>query len=218
MNKLLNNKKLLIIISLVLLLVIVIGAYVVVSTLNKNTGDSDPNIQSEENVLQSDEYIRDKDGNIKRVLIIDNLKYKLEMDLLGTWKEYLLPVDQRDKYQAFLIPDKNTDAIPYLYISIDESESVESKDLVEQEIIYELRNDFDSFELEHITKKTTNDNIKYIVSYKTTKNKEEIKNYQTIFYQDGYRISMTYSALSLAYSSEKGYIDDMIDTVTFKSK
>lgn len=218
MNKLLNNKKILIIISLGLLLFIIASIYFFMLFLNKDSGSEIPSVPTETTTSPEDDYIRDENGNIKKVLIIDNLEYKLQMDLLGTWKEYLLPIDQRDKYQAFLIPDKNSDAVPYFYISINKAESVESKELIENEIIYELRNDFDSFELEQIIKKSESDMVKYVVTYKTTKNKEEVKNYQTIFYQDGYKISLTYSALSLAYAGEKGYIDDMINTILFEKK
>ena len=68
------------------------------------------------------------------------------------------------------------------------------------------------------TKKTDSDTTKYIVTYNTVKDREETKNYLTIFYKDGYKISFIYSALDIAYASEKGYIDDMISTANFNIK
>lgn len=221
MEKLLKNKKILIIGILVLILAIVVAAYVFVSGMGKGPGDpvvDNPSVDTPIVDTNENMYITDENGNIKNVLVIDSEEYVLNMDLLGTWKEYLLPVDERDKYQAFMIPDKTSDAIPYFYILIEESAGVSSQDVVEQEIIYSLKDEFDSFELEQILKKTSNGATKYSITYNTTKNRAENKNYLTILYQDGYKISFTYSALSLAYAAEKGYIDDMIDTVYFETK
>lgn len=221
MEKLLKNKKILIVGILVLILAIVMVAYVFVSGMSKNPGNQVTDNPPVENVspdVNEDMYITDENGNIKNVLVIDSEEYVLNMDLLGTWKEYLLPVDERDKYQAFMIPDKTSDAIPYFYILIEKSDAVASQNVVEQEIIYSLKDEFDSFELEQILKKTSNGATKYSITYNTTKNRSQNKNYLTILYQDGYKISFTYSALSLAYAAEKGYIDDMIDTVYFETK
>jgi len=219
MGKLMQNKKIIALILLVLLLGIVLIAYKFVgtgSTPNNPVEDNGPVIENPEVI--DDIYIRDEEGNIKDVLIIDTEEYHLSMDLLGTWKEYLLPIDQRDKYQAFMIPDKTSDAIPYFYILIEESPKITNETVIEEEIIYSLKDEYDSFELEQILKKNGSDYTKYSITYKTIKDRAENKNYLTIIYQDGYKISFTYSALSIAYAGEKGYIDDMIDTFEFFKK
>lgn len=219
MDKLMQNKKIIALIFLVLLLGVVLIAYKFVGTGNNSddpVGDDVPVVENPE--ITDDIYIRDEEGNIKDVLIIDTEEYHLSMDLLGTWKEYLLPIDQRDKYQAFMIPDKTSDAIPYFYVLIEESPKITNESVIEEEIIYSLKDEYDSFELEQILKKNGSGYTKYSITYKTIKNRAENKNYLTIIYQDGYKISFTYSALSIAYAGEKGYIDDMIDTFEFTTK
>ena len=221
MGKLMQNKKIIALCLLELLLAIVVVAYMLVGpggdTKNPVENNNDnPVVESPETT--DDMYIRDENGNIKNVLVIDNEEYHMSMDLLGTWKEYLLPTDQRDKYQAFMIPDKTSDAIPYFYVLIEESPKINSETVIEEEIIYSLKNEYDSFELEQILKKTGSGFTKYSITYKTIKDRAENKNYLTIIYQDGYKISFTYSALSIAYAAEKGYIDDMINTFEFEKK
>ena len=116
MERILKNKKILILIGLVFILILVMLAYSF--THNNKTPNIPPTPIDSENHEENpgDIYIRDENGNIKNVLVIDTDDYSLNMDLLGTWKEYLLPVDERDKYQAFMIPDKTSEAIPYFYI------------------------------------------------------------------------------------------------------
>lgn len=219
MDKLMQNKKIVALVLLVLLLAIVVIAYMFVGAGNDTKNPIEDNNTVVENPEVTDDmYIRDENGNIKNVLVIDTEEYHLSMDLLGTWKEYLLPIDERDKYQAFMIPDKTSDAIPYFYILIEESPKVSNETVIEEEIIYSLKNEYDSFELEQILKKTGSGFTKYSITYKTIKDRAENKNYLTIIYQDGYKISFTYSALSIAYAAEKGYIDDMIDTFSFEKK
>ena len=219
MDKLLKNKKLLILGLLVVILAVVVCAYMFIGGGSEQPVQQPDNNQVVENPAKDEDiYIRDESGNIKNVLVIDTEEYVLNMDLLGTWKEYLLPTDERDKYQAFMIPDKVSDAIPYFYILIEESPKVSSEAIIEEEIIYSLRDEYDSFELEQILKKSGSGFTKYSVTYNTIKNRTENKNYLTIIYQDGYKISFTYSALSIAYAAEKGYIDDMINTFTFETK
>ena len=219
MERILKNKKILILIGLVFILILVMLAYAFTHNNNKTPNIPSTPIDSENHEENpGDIYIRDENGNIKNVLVIDTDDYSLNMDLLGTWKEYLLPVDERDKYQAFMIPDKTSEAIPYFYILIEKSPSISSEAVVEEEIIYSLKNSYDSFKLEQISKKTDSDTTKYIVTYNTVKDREETKNYLTIFYKDGYKISFIYSALDIAYASEKGYIDDMISTANFNIK
>ena len=218
MEKLLNNKRILIIGALTVLLVIVIVVGLIMGRGHSGGVNPDTEVTTPIEDESEDNYMRDENGAIKNVLIIDNEEYKLTMDLLGTWKEYLLPTDERDKYQAFMIPDKVSDTIPYFYILIEPSEVVTNEAVIEQEIIYNIKNQFDSFELESVSKKNTDTFTKYSVTYKTTKSREESKNYVTIVYKDGYKISFTYSALSIAYAAEKGYIDDMISTFDFEIK
>lgn len=219
MEQILKNKKIVIVIALVLLLAVVVGVYMMMpKPENPDIGNTPPVIEGVNKPDGDDIYIRDENGNIKNVLVIDTEEYSLQMDLLGTWKEYLLPVDERDRYQAFMIPSKVSEVIPYFYVLIEESPEVNSEALVEEEIIYSLKKEFDSFELEQILKKAEVDGTRYSITYNTVKNREETKNYLTIFYQDGYKISFTYSALDIAYAAEKGYIDDMIKTVVFQTK
>jgi hypothetical protein len=215
-----QNKKAIVIVVLVALLLFVFSAYLLLgsSSLNSNEkpGESQtPVVEVPEN---NDIYIRDENGEIKNVLVIETEDYRMNMDLLGTWKEYLLPIDERDKYQAFMIPDKTSDAIPYFYILIEKSPVITSSTVIEEEIMYSLRSEYDSFELEQLSKKTSGDSTKYHATYKIIKDKSEYKNYLTIKYKDGYKISFIYSALSIAYANEKGYIDDMINTAEFTVK
>ena len=205
MEKLLNNKRILIIGALTVLLVIVIGVGLIMGRGHSGGVNPDTEVTTPIEDENEDNYMRDENGAIKNVLIIDN-------------EEYLLPTDERDKYQAFMIPDKVSDTIPYFYILIEPSEVVTNEAVIEQEIIYNIKNQFDSFELESVSKKNTDTFTKYSVTYKTTKSREESKNYVTIVYKDGYKISFTYSALSIAYAAEKGYIDDMISTFDFEIK
>lgn len=219
MEKLMRNKKIIALVLLVVLLVIVVVAYMFIGSgnrSNKPIENNQPVIETPEKT--DDMYIRDENGEIKNVLTIDTEEYRIDMDLLGTWKEYLLPIDQRDKYQAFMIPDKTSDVIPYFYILVEKSPKVTSESVIEEEILYSLKDEYDSFELEQILKKTGSNTTKYSITYKTIKDRAENKNYLTIVYKDGYKISFTYSALSIAYAAEKGYIDDMIDTFEFTLK
>lgn len=218
MEKLLQNKKLLIFIVVAFLAVLVICVGFILGRGSKPSSNNEGDLSGNTSVDTENPNSTEGESPVrKNMLIIDNDDYSLKMDLLGTWKEYLLPIDERDKYQAFMIPDTTTEAIPYFYILI-EKDDISTGRISEEDILYELKSDNPSFELEQILNGSTNDITKYNVLYKTKQGRNETKNYLTVMYIDGYKIYFTYSALDLAYSSERGYIDDMIDTVVFEPK
>lgn len=150
-------------------------------------------------------------------MIVDTEEYTLTFDILGSWTEYAGNSEIRELAKTVLssTATSNANSSTFFYVLIDKyDESAEQT--LKDKIVTEIKERYDTVEFESINETKNNDEETIISIYTVSENTETIKKYQYTIKKYGYEISFVYSAPTLIYNSQKGYINDMIKSAEFK--
>ena len=152
-----------------------------------------------------------------KYMLVDTEEYSLTFDMLGTWVEYAGNSEIRESAQAVLTSSSETanDSV-FFYVLINKYDDT-SEETLKDKIVENIKAKFSSVEFESITDSSSDNQIVTSI-YTMSQDNTTIKNYQYTVIQDGYQISFIYSAPTLIYNNQKGYIKDMIDSFEFSLK
>lgn len=178
----------------------------------ENTIDSNPPVsdtQTNDNQAPSDNDVLEN-----KKMFIETENYSMTFDILGQWQEYAGTSSIRQESVAMLTSSSD-DSTAYFYIKIypKTNEITSVKDF----IVSKIREKYSSVEFDSLTDASTDEKIKIIATYIVPEGNSSVKKYQLATVQDDYIICYIYSAPQLIYNSQKGYVNDMIDSAVFSS-
>lgn len=178
----------------------------------ENTVNNDPPVsdtQAEDNQAPSKNDVLEN-----KKMFIETENYSMTFDILGQWQEYAGTSSMRQESVAMLTSSSD-DSTAYFYIKIfpKTSEITSVKDF----IVSKIREKYSSVEFDSLTDASTDEKTKIIATYIVPEGNSSVKKYQLATVQDDYIICYIYSAPQLIYNSQKGYINDMIDSAVFSS-
>lgn len=178
----------------------------------ENTVNNDPPVsdtQTNDNQAPSDNDVLEN-----KKMFIETENYSMTFDILGQWQEYAGTSSIRQESVAMLTSSSD-DSTAYFYIKIypKTNEITSVKDF----IVNKIREKYSSVEFDSLTDASTDEKIKIIATYIVPEGNNSVKKYQLATVQDDYIICYIYSAPQLIYNSQKGYVNDMIDSAVFSS-
>lgn len=177
------------------------------NTVNNNPPVSDT--QTNDNQAPSDNDVLEN-----KKMFIETENYSMTFDILGQWQEYAGTSSIRQESVAMLTSSSD-DSTAYFYIKIypKTNEITSVKDFV----VGKIREKYSSVEFDSLTDASTDEKTKIIATYIVPEGNSSVKKYQLATVQDDYIICYIYSAPQLIYNSQKGYVNDMIDSAVFSS-